>query len=43
VKSGDIEEAPALDALPCFKTTIDGDDVAVEINDLSIFVSQTQS
>ena len=34
IKSGDIEEAPAWDALPCFKTSIDGDDIQVEINDL---------
>jgi len=34
VQSGDIEEAPAWDALPCFKTTIDGNDISVEINNL---------
>jgi len=34
VKSGDIEEAPAWDALPCFKTSVDGNDVSVEINNL---------
>jgi len=34
VQTGDIEEAPAWDALPCFKTSIDGDEVSVEINNL---------
>jgi hypothetical protein len=36
VQTGDIEEAPAWDALPCFKTSIEGDDVSVEINNLGI-------
>ena len=36
VETGDIEEAPAWDALPCFKTSIDGDDVSVEINNLGM-------
>lgn len=34
VQTGDIEEAPAWDALPCFKTTVEGNDVSVEINNL---------
>jgi apoptosis-inducing factor 3 len=34
IQTGDIEEAPAQDALPCFKTTIDGNDVSIEINNL---------
>lgn len=36
IETGDIEEAPAWDALPCFKTSIDGNDVSVEINNLGI-------
>jgi nitrite reductase/ring-hydroxylating ferredoxin subunit len=36
VQTGDIEEAPAWDALPCFKTSIEGDEVSVEINNLGI-------
>src|SRR5438045_5121459 len=36
VQTGDIEEAPAWDALPCFKTSVEGDDVSVEINSLGI-------
>jgi len=39
VQTGDIEEAPAWDALPCFKTTIDGNDISVEINDLGTLSS----
>jgi len=34
VQTGDIEEAPAWDALPCFKTSVDGNDVSVEIDNL---------
>jgi NAD(P)H-nitrite reductase large subunit len=33
VKTGDIEEAPAWDALPCFKTSIQGNDVS-DIDDV---------
>jgi NADPH-dependent glutamate synthase beta subunit-like oxidoreductase len=39
IQTGDIEEAPAWDALPCFKTSIDGNDVSVEINDLGMLQS----
>lgn len=38
IQSGDIEEAPAWDALPCFKTSIDGNDVSVEIKNLGIHI-----
>ena len=34
VQTGDIEEAPAWDALPCFKTSVEGNDISVEINSL---------
>ena len=36
IQTGDIEEAPAWDALPCFKTSVDGEEVSVEIEDLGI-------
>jgi nitrite reductase/ring-hydroxylating ferredoxin subunit len=36
IQTGDIEEAPAWDALPCFKTSVDGNDVSVEINNLGL-------
>jgi hypothetical protein len=36
VQTGDIEEAPAWDALPCFETSIAGDDVSVQVEDLGM-------
>ena len=39
VQTGDIEEAPAWDALPCFKTSVEGNDVSVEINNLGTYRS----